>query len=286
MIGNYAAVRGILLLLLLFSLASLLIASSSQQDGMPCSESCVPEAKPGTASGPGLVLLQTAQSGLQKFRDPAAELLGADTSKAMAALGVLGSLIEIATPAATIVAQCLVPDVLALIAAAFGFQIFRMALRQTNSQEEKKEHQVPREDEETSPVSPMANLKEDADKFGCTPLHRACHDGNRTEARRLLELRCNIDAREAWDETPLHFAARAGHKEVCGFLLDHRAMLDPVNADDKTPLVVAADEKKEEVCEFLLERGAGVAGALDSELPPMLTVMLCRKLLHDCKASE
>lgn len=284
------AVRGLLLLLVIFSLASLRLGSSFREDGADCGSDCVQDSKQARGDGrsAGLVLLQTSHMPeLQKVADPFDDVLDVKLEALSSGNPGLQTVLIMGKSAAKLAAQCLVPDLLALLAAGLGFQLFRSALRRGEGAEmkslDKKRYELQQVLEPMSPISPITATKvvEETDAFGCTKLHRACHEGKRTEVRRLIELGSFVDAREAWDETPLHFAARAGHKEVCQLLINHRAMLDPVNADEKTPLVVAAEGSKEDVCDFLLDRGAGVAGAREEDLPPMLTALLCRRMLED-----
>lgn len=305
------AVRGLLLVLLVLGLTSLLLATPSGLDGVIAPKEC---AAPATRAQ-GLVLLQTShQKAVLKKQDPvvepvdSAQLQDAEGPWATSARCGQASLVKGWTTASgdsgsqntiRFMVQCLMPDIIALCAAALGFRMFRFAFHYARSSKVALPSQkAPRATVSGAqgskrssnqpvdvPVKPRRSpIKEETDAFGCTALHIASHEGKKTEVRRLLEGGANADAREAWEETPLHFAAKAGHVEVCSLLIDHGAMLDPVNADDKTPLVAAAESCREAVCELLLDHGAGTAGAREDELPPLLSTLLFRRLVRGAPA--
>jgi len=249
----------------------------------------------------GVVLLQTSHAkGSHKHSDSPAELVdvvpeglasscsvecGAGYVKvqSVANKGFQGTLVDIVSAATALAFRFLVPDVVALLFAALGFQLMRWTLRMARAKAASRHRPAPQNPAAVKAAQVAAQRKsiilEETDAFGCTALHRASHEGNKTEVRRLIELGAFMDAREAWDETPLHFGAREGHLEVCQLLVSRGALLNPVNADDKTPLVVAAEESHEAVCEFLLDNGAGVAGAPDDQLPKCLRSLLFRRLI-------
>lgn len=296
-----AAIRGLLVVLFTFGAASFLMASQSETDGTVGADTCVTPVRADDSSL-GVVLSQTEHAkGPHKHTDSVAELPDVasegDSSaecgvryfevKSFAGRGFQGSLLDIVSAATAIAVQCLVPDALALLFAALGFQLIRWTVRMARTKAASRHKAAQQKPAAVIAAQVAAQRKsrilEETDAFGCTALHRASHEGNKTEVRRLIELRAFMDAREAWDETPLHFAAREGHLEVCNVLVSRGASLNAVNADDKTPLVVAVEASHESVCEFLLDNGAGVAGARDDQLPHFLTALLFRRLVGGAK---
>ncbi len=54
----------------------------------------------------------------------------------------------------------------------------------------------------------MKNLLNQADKYGCTPLHYASMEGHVTTINALLTLGASLTARSHQKQSALHFAAR------------------------------------------------------------------------------
>jgi len=118
-----------------------------------------------------------------------------------------------------------------------------------------------------------------SDAWGCTPLHFAAAGGSTAIASKLLKLGADVDALDAIDETPLHIAARIGGVSFCDLLLKARADIDAVNNKGMSPLILAGHANQEPTCRFLANNGAGAAGLLDEELPPLVVSQLVRKVL-------
>lgn len=125
-------------------------------------------------------------------------------------------------------------------------------------------------------AAPGVALRQDA--CGCTALHSASQRGCAELVEMLLGRGADPKAKEAWEDTPLHFAARAGSIEVCKLLLASGADIDATNLNGETPTLAAAVAGMEDACELLLEHGGGVSGVADSELPPLLTMLLFRRM--------
>jgi len=125
------------------------------------------------------------------------------------------------------------------------------------------------------------------DSCGCSALHLAAHQGCMRVVSKLLELRCDTNAKDCWDETPLHFAARAGQVEACRELLAAGSELEAKNLSERNAVLVAAEAKQDGVCRFLLEKGATAGDLEDSELPTMFSMLVFeRMLLATCPSSQ
>lgn len=119
----------------------------------------------------------------------------------------------------------------------------------------------------------------EADAWGCTPLHFAAAGGSAAIASELLKLGAEVDAFDAVDETALHIAARTGGVSMCEVLFKGGSNIDAVNKQGFTPLVVAAHANQEPACRFLADSGAGVANLTDEEIPPLVVSQVVRKVL-------
>lgn len=118
------------------------------------------------------------------------------------------------------------------------------------------------------------------DDWGCSALHLATEQESEAVACVLLRSGADVNARDAWDQAPLHFAARRGSSSMCSLLISHGADPDVVDADGHTPLLVAARSRHESACKALLQHGGGLAGAADSEVPPMLSALLVERMFE------
>ncbi len=89
--------------------------------------------------------------------------------------------------------------------------------------------------------------------YGWTGLHLAAIGDQPAVARKLLELRANVNALDGVSMTPLHWAARRGNTDMVELLLEAGADVAALNKFDMTPLHEAS---RENVAELLLEAGA------------------------------
>jgi len=125
-----------------------------------------------------------------------------------------------------------------------------------------------------------------ADPWGCTPLHFAAKGGSTMIVSELLKRGAQVNAIDAMDETPLHFAARAGHVEICEALLAKGATKDALNVQDFTPLVVAGHAKQASTVSFLVEKGAGAGGLTDEALPLLVVSEIMKRVFAGGATSE
>ncbi len=90
-------------------------------------------------------------------------------------------------------------------------------------------------------------------------LIEAARSGNLEEARRLLALGVDIDAKEdIFAGTALFFASFAGHTQVLALLLENGADVEARNNRGRTALTGASFRGHTEVVKLLLNKGADV----------------------------
>lgn len=143
----------------------------------------------------------------------------------------------------------------------------------------------------------QADLRACRDASGTTPLHAACEHGAADLIPRLVQLGCDVDARNEQLKTPammaaagghlaclqallaaapvhrkaaffndhkknawtaLFYAAKGGYIDCVQYLLSHGAVVDDVNREGSTALYVAAREGQADVVRLLAEAGADV----------------------------
>jgi ankyrin repeat protein len=96
-----------------------------------------------------------------------------------------------------------------------------------------------------------------ADKYGTTPLAKACEKGALDGVRKAYE-QCpeELDQADHGGFTPLQKASLQGHVSVVRFLLDKNCRIDCCSKEDKdTPLIDAVENGHLEVVRLLLNKG-------------------------------
>lgn len=63
------------------------------------------------------------------------------------------------------------------------------------------------------------------DRWGCSPLHRACLEGHLEAARAVLNAGADVNAKDDWKCTPLHRACSNGDADLAALLIKHGASL-------------------------------------------------------------
>ncbi|KIW06198.1 hypothetical protein, variant [Verruconis gallopava] len=108
----------------------------------------------------------------------------------------------------------------------------------------------------TSPAR-TAPASKRADKFGSTPLARACEKGNFKAVRQAYEeAPGEIDQTDNGGFAPLQKAALAGYADIVQFLLEKGCRKDCCSKDEQdTPLIDAVENGHVEVVRLLLEHG-------------------------------
>jgi ankyrin repeat protein len=108
----------------------------------------------------------------------------------------------------------------------------------------------------TSPARAMAHSKR-ADKYGTTPLARACERGNMEQVRTAWEeAPSELNQADHGGYTPLQKAALEGHAEVVQFLLDKGCRTDCFSTVERdTPLIDAVENGHLDVVKILLKGG-------------------------------
>jgi len=108
----------------------------------------------------------------------------------------------------------------------------------------------------TSPARTAPTGKR-ADKFGSTPLARACEKGNLKGVKQAYEeAPGEIDQADNGGFAPLQKAALEGHTEIVKFLLEHGCRKDVRSKDEHdTPLIDAVENGHVDVVKLLLDHG-------------------------------
>lgn len=108
----------------------------------------------------------------------------------------------------------------------------------------------------TSPTRSVPTGKR-ADKFGSTPLARACEKGNLRQVKVAYEeAPGEIDQADNGGFAPLQKAALEGHTEIVQFLLEHGCRTDVCSKDEQdTPLIDAVENGHMDVVKLLLDHG-------------------------------
>ncbi|WP_067272842.1 ankyrin repeat domain-containing protein [Mitsuaria sp. 7] len=96
------------------------------------------------------------------------------------------------------------------------------------------------------------------DWFEAERLHRAAHEGDITEMKRLIAQGYDVNLFDDLGNTPLHEAVRADRYRVAEWLLDHGASVNANEAEriGETPLCFAVQRGYPEMVALLLKRGA------------------------------
>lgn len=103
-----------------------------------------------------------------------------------------------------------------------------------------------------------------------TPLHKACHNGELDNVKKLLESgEYDVNESGAGDRRPLHRAAGSNHVEVCRYLIEKGAKIDQPDKSGRTALHWAAISGHREAAELLVEKGANLMATTSSAMTPM-----------------
>ncbi|CAG9788975.1 unnamed protein product [Diatraea saccharalis] len=105
----------------------------------------------------------------------------------------------------------------------------------------------------------LAQLLNEKDNTGCSPLHYASREGHIRSLENLIKLGACINLKNNNNESPLHFAARYGRYHTACQLLDSDKGTFIINESDGeglTPLHIASREGHTRVVQLLLNRGA------------------------------
>ncbi len=73
-----------------------------------------------------------------------------------------------------------------------------------------------------------------------------------------LSFRASVHTQDNFKWTPLHFACHAGQKDIVELLLDKGANLEAKTLNGATPLMRAVESSKPELVQFLIDRGGKV----------------------------
>ncbi|KAF4531898.1 hypothetical protein B566_EDAN000927, partial [Ephemera danica] len=105
----------------------------------------------------------------------------------------------------------------------------------------------------------LAQLLNEKDLAGCSPLHYASREGQVRSLENLIRLGACINLKNNNNESPLHFAARYGRYNTVRQLLDSEKGSFIINESDGeglTPLHIASQQGHSRVVQLLLNRGA------------------------------
>ena len=89
-------------------------------------------------------------------------------------------------------------------------------------------------------------------------LFLACRDGDRIEARRMLELGVDVNHTSADGNTPLCMACLSGCRDVAELLLNRNANPNQAGAGGNLPLIIAAVNDNVGLTRLLLKHGADI----------------------------
>jgi ankyrin repeat protein len=108
-----------------------------------------------------------------------------------------------------------------------------------------------------SPVRNAPLHSRRADKYGTTPLAKACERGKIDEVKRAYEQAPEeLDQEDNGGFTPLQKASLGGHFPVVKFLLDKGCRIDCCSREERdTPLIDAVENQHFSVVKLLLDRG-------------------------------
>ncbi|XP_052795908.1 ankyrin repeat and death domain-containing protein 1A-like isoform X2 [Mya arenaria] len=108
-----------------------------------------------------------------------------------------------------------------------------------------------------------------AEKHEKTALHLAAEEGHLDAVMRLIDLRADVNKRDADCSSAVHLAARHGHHEVVKRLLMVGVNVDDRDAEGQTALHMAAEEGHVEAVEVLLDFNAGTNVENIKEFTPL-----------------
>lgn len=89
---------------------------------------------------------------------------------------------------------------------------------------------------------------------GITPLHYACISGSKEVMDLLLDMGCNINAKDKEGNTCLHFGVNSGNERVVKKLLIRGADKTIRNNENKSPYDLAVEKNKNEIANVLRSR--------------------------------
>ena len=114
------------------------------------------------------------------------------------------------------------------------------------------------------------------DEHGWTPLFWAVNCGQRETVAQLLNLRCNVVLTDNEGNTILHRIAESGRlANFSSVLVDLGCDVNARNACNETPLMFAAVEGHSIVAETLLKLGADVDSVSSSKVSPLMYSVIC-----------
>lgn len=93
------------------------------------------------------------------------------------------------------------------------------------------------------------------DVDGDTPFIAACNMGDVTLARKLLSVKCQVNASGYEGNTALHRAVESGSEELVQLLLANKTNVSARNATGNTPLMVACENGNDVLARMLLSNG-------------------------------
>ena len=97
-----------------------------------------------------------------------------------------------------------------------------------------------------------ANLLEDTDSMGNTPLHLACVGGSSDCVQLLIDSNASLTHYNFRGEAPIHIAAQHGFVPIAEVLLANGVDIEcPSESDECTPLHHAAKCNQDEMIKFL-----------------------------------
>ncbi|KAF2368431.1 Ankyrin repeat-containing domain [Trinorchestia longiramus] len=112
---------------------------------------------------------------------------------------------------------------------------------------------------QTSSPMKLAQLLNDQDVSGCSPLHYASKSGQIKSLESLLQLGASVRTKNHRNESPLHFAAKYGRYNTVRQLLESTKgflILNESNGDGKTALHIASEEGHSRLVQLLISKGA------------------------------
>ena len=95
-----------------------------------------------------------------------------------------------------------------------------------------------------------ADINNNENYTGCTPLHMASENANFSVAETFLYFGANPNAKDKEDNTPLHYVLERESEEVAELLLEYGADPTLKNVDGKSPLDLAKSQDSESILEL------------------------------------
>ena len=117
-------------------------------------------------------------------------------------------------------------------------------------------------------------------KYGETPLMKACAYGKKEDAEFLIEHRANVNAQDQRGQTPLMIATMNGHKEVVELLIEKRADIELRDNHGDTTLRKAISYNNEDIAKLLIDNGANVNSKDNNEVPMLHTALYYNRMVE------